>query len=192
MEELERRLAVAFEDVARRLDGQNLEKIEAQISGLNSHLEQTRGQLERIDAIDHRLRELAERFDEHRRQPEAARLSDQAIEALIQSAADRAADRVVQRLPSPAPGIDPQRLDALEQLMRDQIAERRQTEEMTTSVLRTIEETLGSILDRVDRLEPGLASMLPAARGAGRATRAPPRSIRCSRPMRRARAPSAR
>ena len=167
MEELERRLAVAFEDVARRLDGHNLEKVEAQISGLNTHLEQTRGQLERIDAIDHRLRELAERFDEHRRLPEAARLSDQAIEALIQSAADRAADRVVQRLPPAAPGIDPQRLDALEQLMRDQLAERRQTEEMTNSVLRTIEDTLGSILDRVDRLDPGLASMLPAARGAG-------------------------
>jgi TPR repeat protein len=167
MEELERRLAVAFEDVARRLEGHNLEKVEAQISGLNTHLEQTRGQLERIDAIDHRLRELAERFDELRRQPEAARLSDQAIEALIQSAADRAADRVVQSLPPATPGIDPQRLDALEALMREQIAERRQTEEMTNSVLRTIEDTLGSILDRVDRLDPGLASMLPATRGAG-------------------------
>jgi len=167
MEELERRLAVAFEDVARRLDGHNLEKVEAQISGLNTHLEQTRGQLERIDAIDHRLRDLAERFDELRRQPETARLSDQAIEALIQSAADRAADRVVQSLPPAASGIDPQRLDALEQLMRDQLTERRQTEEMTNSVLRTIEDTLGSILDRVDRLDPGLASMLPATRGAG-------------------------
>ncbi|MET0193452.1 MAG: hypothetical protein ABW200_08790 [Hyphomicrobiaceae bacterium] len=167
MEELERRLAVAFEDVARRLDGHNLEKVEAQINGLNTNLEQTRGQLERIDAIDHRLRELAERFDELRRQPETARLSDQAIEALIQSAADRAADRVVQSLPPAASGIDPQRLDALEQLMRDQLTERRQTEEMTNSVLRTIEDTLGSILDRVDRLDPGLVSMLPAARGAG-------------------------
>lgn len=166
MEELERRLAVAFEDVARRLEGHNLEKVEAQISGLNTHLEQTRGQLERIDAIDHRLRDLAERFDELRRQPETARLSDQAIEALIQSAADRAANRVVQSLPPAASGIDPQRLDALEQLMRDQLTERRQTEEMTNSVLRTIEDTLGSILDRVDRLDPGLASML-ATRGAG-------------------------
>ena len=165
MEELERRLAVAFEDVAERLDGHNLEKVEAQISGLNTNLEQTRGQLERIDAIDHRLRELAERFDELRRQPETARLSDQAIEALIQSAADRAADRVVQRLPVAAPGVDPQRLDALEQLMRDQLTERRQTEEMTNSVLRTIEDTLGSILDRVDRPDP--AGRLPASHRAG-------------------------
>jgi TPR repeat protein len=164
MEELERRLAVAFEDVARRLEGHNLEKVEAQISGLNAHLVQTREQLERIDAIDHRLRDLAERFEEHRRLPETARLDDQAIEALIQSAADRAADRVVQRLPA-APGIDQQRLDALEKMMRDQLAERRQTEEMTTSVLRTIEDTLGTILDRVDRLDPG--SILPAARGSG-------------------------
>jgi hypothetical protein len=38
--------------------------------------------------------------------------------------------------------------------MRDQLAERRQTEEMTSSVLRTIEDTLGTILDRVDRLDP--------------------------------------
>ncbi|HEU4381559.1 MAG TPA: hypothetical protein VFR73_23560 [Hyphomicrobiaceae bacterium] len=165
MEELERRLAVAFEDVARRLEGHHLEKIEAQISGLNAHLEQTRGQLERIDAIDQRLLELAERFDEHRRMPEASRLSDQAIEVLIQSAADRAADRVVERLPPPAPSIDPQRLDALETMMRDQLAERRQTEEMTTSVLRTIEDTLGSILDRVDRLDPGFVS--PAGRAVG-------------------------
>lgn len=153
IEELEQRLVVAIEDVARRLEGHNLEKVEAQISGLNAHLEQTRGQIERIDAIDNRLRELAERLDEHRRLPEAARLSDTAIEALIQSAADRAAARVVQSLPS-TPGIAPQRLDALEQLMREQIAERRQTEEMTSSVLRTIEDTLGTILDRVDRLDP--------------------------------------
>jgi TPR repeat protein len=164
MEELERRLAVAFEDVARRLEGNNLEKIEAQISGLSNHLEQARGQLERIDAIDHRLRDLAERFEEHRRLPETNRLSDQAIETLVQSAADRAADRVVQSLPAPA-SIDPQRLDALEKLMRDQVAERRQTEDMTNSVLRTIEDTLGSILDRVDRLDPGLLSTPSSARG---------------------------
>ena len=55
IEELEQRLAVAFEDVARRLEGHNLEKIEAQISGLNAHLEHTRGHIERIDAIDTRL-----------------------------------------------------------------------------------------------------------------------------------------
>jgi len=153
IEELEQRLVVAIEDVARRLEGHNLEKVEAQISGLNAHLEQTRGQIERIDAIDTRLRELAERIDEHRQLPEAARLSDKAIEALIQSAADRAAARVVETLPASS-SIAPQRLDALEQLMRDQIAERRQTEEMTSSVLRTIEDTLGTILDRVDRLDP--------------------------------------
>jgi TPR repeat protein len=156
IEELEQRLSSAFEDVARRLEGQNLEKIEAQISGLNAHLEHTRGQIERIDAIDTRLRELAERIDEHRRQPEASRLSDEAIEVLIQSAADRAADRVVQSLPPQAPGIDPERLDTLEALMREQIAERRQTEEMTSSVLRTIEDALGRILDRVDILEPAV------------------------------------
>jgi TPR repeat protein len=156
IEELEQRLSSAFEDVARRLDGQNLEKIEAQISGLNAHLEHTRGQIERIDAIDTRLRALAERIDEHRRLPEASRLSDEAIEVLIQSAADRAADRVVQSLPPQAPGIDPERLDALETLMREQIAERRQTEEMTSSVLRTIEDALGRILDRVDILEPAV------------------------------------
>ncbi len=154
IEELEQRLAVAFEDVARRLEGHNLEKIEAQISGLNAHLEHTRGHIERIDAIDTRLRELAERFDEHRHLPEATRLSDEAIEALIQSAADRAANRVVQSLPPAAPGIDPQRLDALEGLMREQIAERQQTEAMTSSVLRTIEDSLGRILDRVDGLQP--------------------------------------
>jgi TPR repeat protein len=158
IEELEQRLSAAFEDVARRLEGHNLEKIEEQISGLNAHLEHTRGQIERIDAIDTRLRELAERIDEHRRLPEASRLSDEAIEVLIQSAADRAADRVVQSLPPQAPGIDPERLDALEALMREQIAERRQTEEMTSSVLRTIEDALGRILDRVDILEPAGAS----------------------------------
>jgi TPR repeat protein len=158
IEELEQRLSSAFEDVARRLDGQNLEKIEAQISGLNAHLEHTRGQIERIDAIDTRLRELAERIDEHRRLPEASRLSDDAVEVLIQSAADRAADRVVQLLPPQAPGIDPERLDTLEALMREQIAERRQTEEMTSSVLRTIEDALGRILDRVDILEPSVGS----------------------------------
>ena len=75
--------------------------------------------------------------------------------------------------------------------MREQIAERRQTEEMTSSVLRTIEDTLGTILDRVDRLDPGGFELRqPSAGERHEGTLA--RSIRCWRPMRRAHARSDR
>jgi localization factor PodJL len=154
IDELEERLASAFTDIAQRLDGHSLQGVEAQIGGLTAHLEHTRSQLERLDSIDERLRDLAGRLDAHQRLPEPARFSDSAIETLIEAAADRAAVRAVQSLPAQAASIDPQRIDALEGLMQEQIAERRRAEEMTSGVLRTIEESLGRILDRVDAMQP--------------------------------------
>ena len=169
IDELELRLSAAFEDVAQRLEGRNLEGIEAQIGGLATHLQHTRGQLERLDAIDERLRELAGQLDEHRRSPEASRLDDDRIAALIEAAASRAATRVSESLPQPAASIGPERLDAIEKVLHDEIAERRRAEEITANVLHTIEDALARILDRVDGMEPaGLAAFLPGGRDGAR------------------------
>jgi hypothetical protein len=172
--ELEERLAATFDDVAQRLEGRTLDGIEAQFGGLGVDLEHIRGQLSRLDAIDDRLRDLAGQLDQGRLQPAPSRLSDGAIEAMIDAAADRAARRVAEAFPPAAPAIDPARLDAVEQQLREQMAERRHAEDMTAGVLRSIEEGLARILDRVEAMEPAsLASLLPDSRTMGPAETSP-------------------
>src|SRR5205085_1550738 len=78
-----------------------------------------------------------------------AGLRDDAIAALIDTAAERAATRLASAMPAamPAPEVGGgTRIDALEGLMQDYIAERRRGEETTTGMLHTIEDALVRIM----------------------------------------------
>lgn len=169
IDELDERLTAALVDVAHRLDGHNLDKVEAQISGLAERLEQTRTQLDRLDAIDGRLRDIADRLDSHQTRAAAGTLDENSVASLIEAAADRAASRLAETLPAAAAGLDVKRIDALEEMMQTQIAERRRAEEMTANVLRAIEDGLTRIMDKVEATEPDdglvdLATILPTER----------------------------
>ena len=165
---LEGRLDSLLNDMSVRFGGAWLELIEEHIKGLAGHFEATSRQLARLDAVDEQLRQLARTHEEQlqwsRAQP--AGLRDDAIAAMIDTAAERAASRLAATLPAatPAPQADGStRIDALEGLLQDYIAERRRGEEATSGMLHTIEEALIRILDRVDAMEAaGAAPYVPA------------------------------
>ena len=133
-------------------DREGLKLIDAHVTELAGHFEAIRQQLDRLDAMDGQLRELAHTLEGHQ-QPRAdfAALSEDAIAALIDTAAERAASRLAASLPTEAGGHG--RIDALEGLLQDYIAERRRSEEVTAGILHTIEDALVRIIDRVEAME---------------------------------------
>jgi localization factor PodJL len=168
LDRLEGRLDCLFNDMSVRLGGPWLELIEEHIKGLAGHFEATSRQLARLDAVDEQLRQLSRALEEHvqwsRAQP--AGLRDDAIAAMIDTAAERAAGRLAATslaAATPAPEAeDSKRIDTLETLLQDYIGERRRGEEAASSMLQTIEATLIRILDRVDAMEAaGATSYVP-------------------------------
>ena len=156
---LEDRLDSLFKDMSVHFSGAWLELIEEHIKGLAGHFEATRRQLARLDAVDEQLRQLVRAHEEQlpwsRAQPSS--LGDDAIAALIDTAAERAASRLAATVPAPVmPTLEAEgskRIDALDRLMQDYIAERRRGEEATSGMLRHIEAALMRLLDRVDAME---------------------------------------
>lgn len=110
---IEERFGEALSRVAQRSDLDGLRLIEAHVLELAAHVEQTRGRLDRIDAIDDQVRGLARRFEE---------------------------------------GHD-QRLDALERLLQDYVAEWRRGDERTAGALQTLEGAVTRISDSVEAME---------------------------------------
>ena len=165
---LEGRLDTLLNDVSVRFGGAWLELIEEHIKGLAGHFEATSRQLARLDAVDEQLRKLAHSHEEQVQwsRAQSAGLRDDAIAALIDTAAERAASRLAATLAAaatPAPEAEgSKRIDALEALLQDYIAERRRGEEATSGMLHTIEDALIRVLDRVGAMEAaGAAPYVP-------------------------------
>jgi localization factor PodJL len=166
LDRLDGRLDTLFSDMSVRFSGEWLELIEAHIKGLAGHFEATSRQLTRLDAVDEQLRQLSSTQAEQLRwsQAQPSALREDAIAGLIDTAAERAATRFAAALPAPAPAPDAEgskRIDALERVMQDYIAERRRGEEAASGMLHTIEETLIRVLDRIDAMESGAAPLAP-------------------------------
>jgi localization factor PodJL len=173
LDRLEGRLDTLLGDVSARFGGEWLELIEEHTKGLAEHFDATSRQLARLDAVDEQLRQLSRTHEEQlqwsRAQPSSLR--EDAIAALIDTAAERAASRLVATLPAATPMPEAEgsnRFDALEALLQDYIAERRRGEEATSGMLHTIEEALIRVLDRVDAMEvAGATPYMPADGNAG-------------------------
>ena len=138
-------------------DTGTLSLIEAHIRELTSQFEATRGQLNRLDAVDEQLRDLAHMIQERRdpQQP-AGDLSIETLKALIDTAAERGASQAVAAMPSLTSARDEEdhtRIEALEALLQDYVAERRRGEDVAAGILQSIEEALGRIVDRIDAIE---------------------------------------
>ncbi len=154
LDQFEVRFDAALETVAQRSDLEGLTLLESQLKELTRQFEETSNQLARLDTIDEGLRDLALGL-EAQRQLLATELDSKAIEGMIDAAADRAAARLAGAAPTAAPeGTEVQkRVEALEELLQDYIEERRRGEEVTGSILHTIEDALGRIVDRVDAID---------------------------------------
>jgi localization factor PodJL len=149
----ERRLDGALSGMVLGSDPAGLKLIDAHVTELAEHFETIRQQLTRLDAIDGQLHELARALEGTQQRPsaEAATLGEDAVVALVDAAADRAAIRLAASMPADAGNQG--RIDALEGLLQDYVAERRRSEEATTGVLRTIEDALVRIIDRVETMD---------------------------------------
>ena len=164
LDAFEKRLDAALGDMASWSGREGLGAVETHIKELAAHFEGVCRQLERLDEMDSHLRELARAAGEQGLQARDGPppLSDEAIAALIENAAERAASRLAASLPTP--GQEPEaegqhRIEVLEGLLQDYIAERRRGEAVTSGILTNIEGTLTRIAERVDaipaaRVEP--------------------------------------
>lgn len=154
LDHLEERLDTLLGNVSASVGAEGLAHIEEHIKELAAHFEATSRQLGRLDAIDEQLRQLSRGLEEQRerQRPQPAVSRDDDVEALIDTAAERAASRIAAA--TAAPGAEEaKRIDALERLMQDYIAERRRGEEATSGMLHTIEDALIRIIDRVEAMD---------------------------------------
>jgi len=162
LDQFERRLEGALDDMAPAPGRGDLKLIDAHLVEFAGQVEAVRQQLNRLDTIDAQLRELAHAMTigEQARAGQSARNED-AVAELIASAAERAASKVAQSLPA----LDEHRIDTLEALVREHVAERRRSDEASAGVLHSIEDALVRIVDRVEAME----AMRPAAYADGTA-----------------------
>jgi localization factor PodJL len=158
LDQFEARFEEALETVARRSDLEGLTLLEQQVTKLSRQFEETRDQLGRLDAIDQSLRDLALGSSGEKR---ASDIDSKAVASMIDAAADRAATRLAEAASSSGSAGAGKRVEALEELLQDYIEERRRGEEVTAGILRTIEDALARIVDRVDAID--MARPAPAA-----------------------------
>jgi localization factor PodJL len=160
LDQFERRLDRALGDMASGGRG-DLKLIDAHLVEFAGHVEAVREQLARLDAMDAQLRELA-RALERAEKPRASHgpWHEDAVAELINSAAERAASKVAASLPAAGGGQD--RVNALEVLVGDCVAEHRRSEEASAGVLHSIEAALLRIVDRLEAMEAMMAAPAPA------------------------------
>ena len=150
LDQFERRLDGALGDLAPAAGRGDLKLIDAHLAEFAGQVEAVRQQLNRLDTIDAQLRELAHAIESS----EQARVGQSspnknAVAELIDSAAERAASKLAQSLPA----LGEHRIDTLEALVRDHVAERRRSEEECAGLLHSIEDALVRIVDRVEAME---------------------------------------
>jgi localization factor PodJL len=158
LDQFEERLDAVLDSMAQRPDMGALSLIEAHINELTAQFEATRGQLGRLDAIDTQLRTLAHVLEDRHHAPRTGTGEPGAdsIEAIIDEAAGRAASQLAAAGLAPEPEART-RIDALEGLLQDYLAERRRGEDVSAGILHTIEDALMRIIDRVDAMEAAKA-----------------------------------
>src|SRR5262249_52278464 len=162
LEQFERRLDSALSDMAHGIGRGDLKLIDAHLLEFAGHFEAVRQQLGRLDALDAQLRELAHALA-HAEPPSAVEGSGGggAVAELIERAAERAASKVAQSLPGIDGGRD--RIEALEALVRDHLAQRRLCEESGEGLPCRIEKALIRIAERVEAIHS--ATGVPARTG---------------------------
>jgi localization factor PodJL len=187
-DQFEQRFNAAMEGVATRADLEGLRLIEAQISEIASHLDQTQAQLQRLDGIEGQLSVVVDRLSNERfaalveqGTPDldriAANAAEQAvahfaqmgnggagpdIERLAELAAERAAAQVAGL--GGGRGNDEHHIEDLRGLLEGFITERRQGEEQTATMLDTMQQAMIRVLDRIDAIE--LANTRPPVQAA--------------------------
>lgn len=153
--EFEQRLGDALEDVATRQDIDALKVAESQIDSMLEYFERVEAQLGRIDSLEGQLESIIERIsDDHLAQHFAQqRESDQADYTEI---AEKVAQSVAQRFLSDNGGEgEGAAVSEIRESLEAFMAERREHDEASASMLDTVQQALIRVLDRVEAMESG-------------------------------------
>ncbi len=158
LDQFERQFGQAFENVATRGDVESVRLIEAHMSELVGHLENTNSQLARLDALENQIAGIAEKLEDvHRAALGGAPNDDFAagheavdVAAIAKAAAREAASHFAAMPQTAQPGLD---VDEMRSLFERTMSEVRLGDENTTVLLDTLQQAMIRLLDRVDAIE---------------------------------------
>lgn len=152
--QLEQHLGLSLEDVAKRSDVEGLKLVEAHIEEISRHLEQTQGQLGRLDGIEAQLNEVVE----HLAAQFESRSSAPAMQAgeyqrIAEEAAQSVATRFAGSMTAGDTGVHDDQIASVRGLLESYIGERRDGDEHNALMLDTMQQALIRVLDRIDAME---------------------------------------
>ena len=158
LDQFERHFGQAFENVATRGDVESVRLIEAHMSELVDHLENTNSQLARIDALENQIAGIAEKLEDvHRVALSGASGGDYSgeqtatdVAAIARAAAQEAASHFAALPQTAQPGLD---IDEMRSLFDRTLSEVRLGDENTSVLLDTLQQAMIRLLDRVDAIE---------------------------------------
>ncbi len=158
LDQFERQFGQAFDNVATRGDVESVRLIEAHMSELVGHLENTNSQLARLDALEDQIAGIAEKLEDvHRAALGGAPNDDFAagheavdVAAIAKAAAREAASLFAAMPQTGQPGLD---VDEMRSLFERTVSEVRLGDENTTVLLDTLQQAMIRLLDRVDAIE---------------------------------------
>ncbi|MEO0670539.1 MAG: hypothetical protein AAFZ05_00775 [Pseudomonadota bacterium] len=160
LEDLETRFDSAFNDVATRSDVEGLRVIENYLNDITDQFERSQNELGRVSMIEREVMSLAERLSEDRLSSFVAAPPTPAPEFDLDAVAEQVAARVVDRTPAPLmpePSEDPSEtmvaVDELKRMVNSLVDQNRDGEVQTTSMMKTMEEAMIRLLDRMDGIE---------------------------------------
>lgn len=177
MEALESEISRALHDLAQRRDLPGLRDVEGQVRDLTSQLDEVKGQLQRLEAVELLVRDIAwqvsdERLSKLVRQGtttahdladmDAAAAHHEDLRQFITETINDWRDAEA-RASETARDLAHERHEMLAQLIETSIVERRQAEVQAMGVLDTLQEALVNVLDRIETLEASMGQMAPHA-----------------------------
>ncbi len=158
LDQFESHFGQAFENVATRSDVESVRLIEAHMSELVDHLENTNSQLARLDALENQIGKITEKLEDVHRVALEGVSGDQYsgnqpavdVAAIAKAAAREAASYIAATPQTAQPGFD---VDEMRSLFERTMSEVRLGDENTTVLLDTLQQAMIRLLDRVDAIE---------------------------------------
>ncbi len=162
VDQFQRRVDSALDEVAKRSDVDGLRLIEAHVTEISGKLQAMEQELSRLDAIEAGLHAVSEQVSDER----LALVLEQGekIAADITAATTRASGQMLARFDELGRAVSSQatRFGEIKGLVETSITERRQGEEQAVSMLDTLQQALIRVLDRMDAIEEGQEAAIAA------------------------------
>ena len=151
--EFEQRFGDALEDVAKRQDIDALKVAESQIDSMLGYFERVEAQVARIDDLEGQLQSIIERISDDELAQHFAHQRDNA-QAEYAEIAETVAETVAQRFLADNGGQgDGAAVSEVRESLEAFMAERREHDAASASMLDTVQQALISVLDRIEAMD---------------------------------------